>query len=361
MNEQFLLVFDSVLQTRQLLDKYDCIHVIMDESVSSKKREKVIEFLPQKAKIIKTVIAPCYATEKFAQNMLFHSEDFVIAVGKLHLQSLVKYYAFENQIDYALVPVEELAEYSFSKYAFLKDSKFCFYTCSKPKFALILDTFFSEENIFVLEKVLSYKNMVHYEKEFEKLILKQEVFDCSKLIKCINLCDGTKKSVIKLYGTVAALINNEKLSTILGAEWDILSLLCLNKQSIVDNLVAATNTLTRLYECMHKFDLFRVNINLNKYIFCLKKNYSFSMLDVSQIISSAKTEKEKQRITYHLKAYLPYLKNLINECKSRFMFSKIGIDSSQIESAMALCSCVNSKNNILKFFFEFGYFENLLK
>ena len=358
MNNQFLLIFDNIEQMLNLVSNYKCVHVVIDESVDLIMQQKLFNTLNNRVQTIKTIISPCYATENLANSLVFRGEDFVIGVGKLHLQSVVKYYSYANQLNYAVFPVKEIAEYSFSKYAFIQDDKFCFYMCNKPAFAFINREYFSQDDIFKLEKVLSYKNIVLYEKEFETTILGKNNFDVSNIVKSINLCDGSYKSVIKLYASASMLLESSKTSQFLGCEYVMLSLLNLNKKDISLNLINSTNLLTRFYECFNKFKLIRITPNYNKHLLALKKEYGFCLSQTSPLVLNCFTNKELHKMEYTLNAYQPHLKNMFNNCKSNFMFSNVTFLSRELELALALSPSITANKSILSFVRDFGYFEN---
>ena len=127
MNKQFLLIFDNLQQLLNIVCNYKTVHVFVDESVDLQMQTAIFAALNTRVTTIKTVVAPCYATTALASSLLYRGEDFVIAIGKLHLQSLVKYYSYANNLEYGVIPVKEVAEYSFNKYAFIQDKYFCFY------------------------------------------------------------------------------------------------------------------------------------------------------------------------------------------------------------------------------------------
>ena len=361
MNKQFLLIFDNLQQLLNIIANYRTINVFIDESVDGCMQQKLFEALNTRVQIIKTVVSPCYATEALANNLVFRGEDFVLAVGKLHLQSLAKYYCYANNLDYGVIPVKEVAEYSFSKYAYLKDDKFCFYVCEKPLFAYINKDYFSNADVFILEKILSYKNIVLYEKEFEKLILQQNSYNLTSVVKSVNMCNGSYKAVIKLYSATSMLLENLKTTDFLGSEYTVLSLLNTNKKDVSFNLINATNLLARFYECFNKFDLIKVTPNYNKHLNSLRQEYSLSLSQTQSYIFSLFSNKDMHQIEYTLKAYEPHLKVLFNNCKSNFMFSKVTFNSRELELALALSPSLSGNKNILRLTRDLGYFENLLK
>lgn len=361
MNKQFLLIFDNLTQLLNIVSNYKIVHVFIDESVDNVMQKKLFEALNSRVQTIKTIVSPCYATEALANNICFRGEDFVIAVGKLHLQSLAKYYCYANNLEYGVVPVREVAEYSFSKYAYLKDNKFCFYLCEKPLFAFINKEYFSDEDIFKLEKILSYKNIVLYEKEFEKLVLHQSAYNLTNVVKSVNMCDGSCKAVIKLYSATSMLLESCKTTEFLGAEYTVLSLLNTNKKDISHNLISTTNLLARFYECFNKFSLIKVTPNYNKHIQALKKEYNLGLSQTQDHILGLFTNKDMHQIEYTLRAYEPHLKGMFNSCKSNFMFSKVCFNSRELEMALALSSGLSPNKTILRLARDFGYFENLLK
>lgn len=361
MDNQFLLIFDNILEFLNIISNYKVVHVFLDESVDNVMQKKLFDAINCRVQTIKTVISPCYATEQLANSLPYLKEDFVLAVGKLHLQSLVKYYCYANNLQYAIVPVKEIAEYSFSKYAFIKDVKFDFYICEKPNFAFINKEYFSNADIYKLIKIISYKNIVAYEKEFEKLILQQSSYNLTSVVKSVNLCDGTYKSVIKLYSAIALLLEKSKTSKFLGCEYTVLSLLNTNKKDITQNLISSTNLLSRFYECVNKFSLIKVTPNYNKHILLFKKQYGFNISQIQDNFLSAFTNEDLHKVEYTFRAYEPHLKTVFNSAKSHFMFSKISFNSKELELALALSSGLSGTKNILRLTRDLGYFENLLK
>lgn len=361
MNKQFLLIFDNLQQLLNIVCNYKTVHVFVDESVDLQMQTAIFAALNTRVTTIKTVVAPCYATTALASSLLYRGEDFVIAMGKLHLQSLVKYYSYANNLEYGVIPVKEVAEYSFNKYAFIKDKYFCFYLCQKPAFAYIDSSYFTQQDIFNLEKILSYKNIVMYEKEFESLILQQKVYNLTNIVKNVNLCDGSCKHVIKLYSAISLVLEDCKTSEFLGCEYSVLSLLNTNKKDISANLISCTNLLARFYECFNKFNLIRVTPNFNKHIMLLKKEYGLGISDTSTHILSLFSGADMHKIEYTLKAYKPHLLEFFNICKSDFMFSKMEFNSKELEIALALSSGLSGNKTLLRVTRDFGYFENLLK
>ena len=361
MDDQFLLVFNNVNTMLDILKKYETVHVFFDESINAEQQKLLIDTLNKSLSTITTVIAPCFATQKVADNLIYRQEDFVIAVGKLHIQSLIKYYAYANNINYAIIPVHEIAEYSFCKYAYLKDVNFCFYLCNKPSFAFINENFFSNEDVIKLRKILSYKNIVLYEKECEELLLEQKAYNLKNIVKNINKCGAEKQDVIKLYAAISLKLEDTNTFSILGNEYTVLSLLCLNKKDVTDNLISATNLLVKFYECFNKFDLIRVSPNINMHIYMLKKQYKYSTFQLRDSVLCRFSNKQLDRIEYKFNAYGPYLKQLLNNQKNCFMHSQIAFTNQELELALALSPSICIQNTMLTVAKELGYFENLLK
>lgn len=361
MNKQFLLIFDNLQQLLNIVCNYKIVHVFIDESVDLQMQTAIFGALNTRVTTIKTVVSPCYATADFANSLHYRGEDFVLAVGKLHLQSLVKYYSYANNLEYGLIPVKEVAEYSFSKFAFVQDKYFCFYMCQKPAFAYIDSKNFTQQDILNLKKILSYKNIVLYEKEFESLILHQKVYNLTNVVKNVNLCECSCKKIIKLYCAISLLLDGCKTSEFLGCEYSVLALLNTNKKDISANLISSTNLLTKFYECFNKFNLIRVTPNLNKHILQLKKEYGLGISETSNYMLSLFNNTDMHKIEYTLKAYKPHLVEFFNLCKSNFKFSKINFNSTELELALALSSSLSENKNLLRLTRDLGYFENLLK
>lgn len=361
MENQFLLIFNNVNKMLNILEKYSVVHVFFDESISDEQRQILIKEINKKTQTITTVIAPCYAEQKLADSLTYRKEDFVVAVGKLHIQSLVKYYAYANNINYAIVPVHEVAEYSFCKYAYLKDDKFCFYLCSKPVFAFVKEDFFTKNDIAILRKILSYKNIVLYEKETEGILLEQHKHNIKNIVDNINCCKFEWREVIKLYCAISLKLEKTNTSNILGNEYVVLSLLATNKKDISINLISATNLLAKFYECLNKFDLIRIEPNINVHIYKLKQHYKFNIYQIKDTILSRFGNVELSKIEYRANAYGPYLKQLFNTQKNHFIYSKLTFTSKELELALALGPALCTQNNLLTIAREFGYFENLLK
>lgn len=359
MNQSFLIIFDNLSQLTSIVSNYNLVHIFLDESLDAQV-DILLQNISAHTQITKTVIAPCYASEKNAQSLVYRGEDFVVVIGKLHLQSLVKYYCYQNNLEYGLIPVREIAEYSFSKYAFLEDKKFDFFVCEKPVFAFIYKNCFSETDIFKLEKILSYKNIVMYEKEFESTVLKQTNYNLQSIVKSINLCNGDYKSVIKLYGVVGRLLDQYKTNQLLGCEYNVLSLLNKNKKDISDNLIKITNLMARFYECFNKFNIIEIIPNYNKHILGLKTKYGFDLSQTSRYMINLFSAQDFHKIKYTIRAYEPHLKATFNNAKSHFMFSKVGLDSQELELALALSPSLYGDRSLLRLVRDLGYFENLL-
>lgn len=359
MNQSFLIIFDNLQQLTSIISNYNLVHVFLDES-SNKDISLMLDNLSIYTKITKTVISPCYASEQNANSIVYRGEDFVIGIGKLHLQSIVKYYSCANNLEYGLVPVKEIAEYSFSKFAFVEDKKFDFFVCESPAFAYIGNNLFSEYDIYKLSKILTYKNIVLYEKEFENIILKQPVYNLENIVKSINLCDGSYKPIIKLYGAIGRLLDKHKTKELLGCEYDVLSLLNKNNKDISDNLINITNLMARFYECFNKFDIIDVLPDYNKHIMSLKNNYAFEPSQIYEYMMNLFSPEEITKIKYTIRAYEPHLKQTFNNAKSHFIFSKIKLNGKQEELALALCSSLSPNKSMLRLLRDLGYFENLI-
>lgn len=360
MNQPFLIIFDNLQQLTSIISNYNLVHIFLDESTDDK-ISQLLENLVVRTKITKTIISPCYANESSAQSLVYRGEDFVIGMGKLHLQSIVKYYSFANNLEYGLVPVKEIAEYSFSKFAFIEDEKFDFFVCEPPAFAFIDKYFFSENDVFKLEKILSYKNIVMYEKEFEDVILKQPVYNLENIVRGINICNGDYRSVIKLYGAMGRVLDSTKTSAFLGCEYVVLSLLNKNKKDICDNLISITNLMARFYECFNKFDIIEILPYYNKHIRALKEQYGLDLSKTHSHMINVFSAEDIHKIKYTIKAYEPHLKEMFNNAKTHFIFSKIKLDSKELEQALALSPSLSGNKNLLRLVRDLGYFENLLK
>lgn len=360
MNQSFLIIFDNLQQLTSIISNHNLVHIFLDESADDNV-SLVIENLAMHTKVTKTVISPCYASEHIAQSLVYRGEDFVVGIGKLHLQSIVKYYCFANNLEYGLVPVKEVAEYSFSKFALIEDEKFDFFVCDPPTFAYINKKLFSENDIFKLEKILSYKNIVMYEKELENVILKQPVYNLENIVKSINISNGDYRSVIKLYGAIGRILDTTKTSQLLGCEYIVLSLLNKNKKDVCDNLISVTNLLTRFYECFNKFELIEIVPYYNKHIRALKEEYGLDLAKTHNYMMNVFSSEDIHKIKYTIKAYQPHLKNMFNNAKTHFMFSKIKLDSAELEQALALSPSLNGNKSMLRLVRDLGYFENLLK
>lgn len=360
MNQSFLIIFDNLQQLTSIIGNYNLVHIFLDESIDDGVA-LLLENFAMHTKITKTIISPCYASESSAQSLVYRGEDFVVGIGKLHLQSIVKYYAFANNLEYGLIPVKEIAEYSFSKFAFIQDEKFDFFVCEPPTFAFIDKNFFSENDIFKLEKILSYKNIVMYEKEFENVILKQSVYNLENIVKSINICNGDYKSVIKLYGAIGHILDSTKTSQFLGCEYVVLSLLNINKKDICDNLVSVTNLMARFYECFNKFDIIDIVPYYNKHIRALKEQYGLDLAKTHSYMINIFSTDDIHKIKYTIKAYEPHLRSVFNTAKTHFMFSKIKLNSKELEWALALSPSLNGNKSLLRLVRDLGYFENLLQ
>lgn len=362
MDNQFTLLFDDTDLLLQKLSSYSIVRIFIDESVNEAFYKTLYSKLVGLGKKVNiSVIAPCYAVQGDIDNFRYINEDFVICIGKLHLQSIVKYYAYANCVEYAIIPVQEIAEYSFSKYAFIKDDKFCFYNCDCPQFAFIVSDFFSDTQIRRLFNILTYKNIVFFEKEWSKNILKADYYKFADVLKDINNSDCSLKNTAQIYAYIGTLLNTIKTYELLGAEYTVLSLLCINKKSIIDNLESACNLLSKFYECLIKFDIIKVEPNVNNYILKLKKIFNIDFLKVVSFIKPIYLKDDIVDINYKIKAYWPYLKSLYYSSKDKYLGSIAPSQDKYLEAAFALSSGTSSNNNILRFAYEFGYFERIIK
>lgn len=353
------MIFDNLQQFLSEISNYKVVHVFLDET--AKDFSGLIQQIEGRVNITKTIISPCYATEPLAQNLLYRGEDFVLVMGKLHLQSIAKFYCYANNLSYAIVPIKEVAEYTFSKYAFVEDKKFCFYVCEKPAFAYISSEYFSQEDVFRLEKILSYKNIVQYEKEWQQDILKQSSYNLENVVKSVNICDGTYRSVLKIYGALSMLVETTSTTDFLGNEYCVLALLNTNKKDVTENLICANNLLARFYECFNKFPLMNIMPDYNRHISALKKYYALDLSQTHQHMMNIFSGADLKTIQYTIKAYEPHLKVCFNNAKTHFMFSKVPLSSDQLEHALALGADLCGQKTLLRFARDMGYFENLLK
>ena len=355
----FQIIFDNYEKLNEVLKEYKTIHIFFDDNIQIAD----VNLLASKIKhknIIKSGFPNAYASENFVQNIAFQKENFVICMGGLHLQSITKYYAYQNQIDYAIIPIHEITEYSFSKIAYVKDNYFCFYECEKPVFVFIMRDFFNSKDIKLLSKILSYKNIVEFEFEFEKDILECAKENISSVVNCINLRDENLKSIIKIYGVCAAMLDSVKTYDFLGTEYNILSLLMKSNNDILQNLVIAQNVLYKFYDCLFKFDIIDGSVNVNYHLLKLKKLYN---IDMSSIVNNIKimSAEIKNKIKGRYYAYMPYLKKLFLERSVNFSLSFIDYSGEKIEGALALSCYLQSKPSILSFAKDFGYFEKIIK
>ena len=277
------------------------------------------------------------------------------------MSSLAKYYACSLDLDFALVAVKEIAEFSFSAHAFLQDTSYCFFETQKPKFVFVKEECFSQRDCYVLLKALLYKNIVLFEKEFEHDILQTTKPKIESLVKCINLCDGRLKSIIKIYGLCANMLEENNPYDFLGAEYVLLSLLCCNKKQFSENLIIAQNLLFKFFECFLKFDIVCVEPDINLHLKELKQNYKISFAEVCDTIAPIFDNNHIKTIKYRFDSFLPFLREFFEKCSTKVIPSKIDLSSQELSMSLALCADLFAHKNILRLARDFGYFEKLLK
>ncbi|MBQ8468261.1 MAG: hypothetical protein IJ542_00715 [Clostridia bacterium] len=354
--DNFLLVFEDISALNELLLNYEKVHVFFDDKVSQENKQFVLSALSKKC-VFKSYFPNAIATIGLSDRVRFSGEELVLAVGGLQLQSLAKYYAMSVGVDYALVPAFEVAEYSFSQYAFVKDKYFCFYECKKPKFVFVAKRFFDDVSIKKLKSALTYKNIVQFEKEFETDILQNEKSNLDKIVKCVNLCDDKLFSIIKVYGICASLLSKQKTYLFLGNEYVVLSLYA--GENLLDDLLLVDSMLFKLYECVIKFSPIDKQPELNKHVFLLKQDFNVSSLQSSAAVSAFSVE-DKREISGRLHAYIPFLKTYFSNSSMRFVPGKFDFSAKKLERALALSSGLFLRKNLIRYLRDFGYFENLI-
>lgn len=359
MSNKPIIIFNNIDKFLNLVKNYGCINIFFDDSVEDKVINYYEDQFSKIAKVIKTSFPGCYATEKLANKIEYRGEDAVIAIGSLHLQSLVKYYSYQYNLEYCLIPVHEMSEYSFSKFAFLKDDIFCFFECMPPEFIFINEKNFNKEDIFKLKSVLSYKNITNWEKEFAVNILNSNKVDYDWLAKMINLSKDNIFSLSKIFAISAQKLQNSSTYEFFGEDYKMLSLFALNKKSIVDNLINIENTLVKFYECFLNCEIIDIEPDLNVYFQKLKSIYNLNVLNYTNLALQNKIDKKEAK--YRLNAYFPYLKELFYKMIENFNVSKTNFENNKLENALVLCSCVNFRPGVLMFVRNFGYFEKLVK
>ena len=359
MNNNPIIFFNNIDKFLNAISDYDCINICFDDNVA----DSVINYFEEQfckiSRVIKTSFPQCYATEKLAEKIQFREEDLVVAIGGLHLQSLIKYYAYQYKLDYCLIPIHEIVEYSFSKFAFVKDDVFCFFECLPPKYVFINEKNFTKSDIVKLKNILSYKNVTMWEKEFSTDVLNAKNFDYTSIVKMINLCKDNIYSISKICANCAQKLEYTATYDFFGEDYKMLSLLALNKKSIVENLISIENTLVKFYECFLCCDVIDIEANLNIYFQKLKTIYRLNILDYMNMSLNNKIDKKQAK--YRLTSFLPYLKDMFYKIVSNYNVSKINFKNNQLENALVLCSCVNLRPGILLFVRTFGYFENIVK
>ena len=352
-----MLVFESIVEFAKCTKDYQAVHIFFDEQCD----KHVLDFVCScfEGKRMMKSSFPCpVASVELAERITFDDEDLVVAIGGIHVQNLAKYYACMYEINCAFVPVHEVAEYSFSKYAFVKDKYFCFFECEKPKVVLLCERFFNENDKNNLQKLIIYKNVVAFEKEFEKDIFGEDRYIPEKLVKCINLYDGSFRNLMRLFGICASELSDQKPYDILGSEYYVLALAA--NANIVETTISIQNVLAKLFECQMKFDVMKRDIDVNLH---LKKfrDYGIGVLDVQNTILPIFDDAKIEETKYRTKAYLPYLRDLLDKATNYYAICKTSFDQTKIENALALCSGLFSRKSIIRFMRDLGYFENLLK
>lgn len=360
MDEQYVLIFDDFEKFLDEIEDFETIHLIYDDTLNKFQIDQLEQMLGKK-RVVKSYFPNCMAQVCIADKIEYLGEGLVLGVGGVHLSSLAKYYAASFDLSFAMIPVKEVAEFSFSKYAFLQDKYYCFFEATSPQCVFVCSKFFLGSDIFLMQKVLSYKNIVLFEKEFEKDILKQTSVKLESLVKCINICDGNLKSIIKIFGICANLIQENNIYDFLGSEYVVLSLLCCGGKNFSNNLVATNNLLFKFFECFLKFDIASVEPDINLHIHFLKEEYKINLLEISETVLVKTTLQDQKEIKYRLKSYLPYLNDLFEKCSLKFVRSKCDMSNDELSKCLALSPSLFDRKNILRLARDFGYFDALLK
>jgi len=354
--DNFLLIFENIVEFAKCTKDYHSVHILFDEHCEKHVLDFVCSCLREK-QIFKSCFASPIASVQLADRIVCEEADLVLAVGGLHIQNLAKYYAYMCEVDFAFVPVHEVAEYTFSKYAFVKDKYFCFFECEKPKFVFLSEKFFDAVDMKNLRQLLLYKNVVVFEKEFAQDILGEGEYIPDKIAKCVNLCDGTFRSMMKLFGVCACELSEQRPYDILGEEYYVLSLV--ESYDTVNLTISVQNVLSKLFECQMKFELAKRDIDINLHLKKLK-DFGIGVLDVQNSVLPVFDDANFEEIKYRMNAYLPYLRDMLDKATNCYAICKTNFDQNKIEKAVALCSGLFARKSILRFMRDFGYFENLL-
>lgn len=352
-----MLVFENVLEFAKCTKDYANVHIFFDENCD-KQTLSFFENLLFGKTVCKSYFGAAVASVSAADRIEYIGEDLVLAIGGVQMQNLAKFYASMYEVDCAFVPICEVVEYSFSKYAFVKDKFFCFFECEKPKFVFLCERFFGENDMKNLQKLLLYKNVVAFEKEYEKNIFGEERYVPENIAKCANLCDGSFVSTMKIFGMCASEFNLLTPYDVVGSEYYVMALNSLF--NVVENLISVQNVLTKLFECQMKFAIIKKDIDVNLHLKYLKK-YGIGVLDVNDTILPIFDDAKFEEIKYRTNAYLPYLKNLLDKATNYYAVCKTNFDQKEMEERLALCSGLFERKSIVRFMRDYGYFENLLK
>lgn len=354
--EQFNLIFDNESKLLENLE-YNTIHIFFDDKVSISYKNYLLDLLKNK-KIVQSVVTNI-AKEDFILNLPQKDEDFVLCVGGMQLQSIVKYYSYMHFLPYGIIPVGEVAEYSFTKHAFVKDKYFCFYECEKPKFAYICSSLFEVRDLQNLYKILTFKPIWLFEKEFSAVIFKTTYNPISAIMDQIKNCKQNIKDIIKIYAMLSVLLDQEKTYNCLGSEYQLLAFL--PDESIITGLIKSTNLLTKFYDCLFKFDFFRISRDVNRHLKFIKQNLNINLIEINKKVMPLFSEDQLTDILIKLKAYKPHLFMTLEIAKNTFIPSKVDLYSNQTDFALPLCANLFARNNILRVCLELGYFEEIIK
>lgn len=354
--DEFTLIFDNPNKLVSELN-YNYIHVVFDEHISASFKSYILNLLKGK-KVTQSVIS-IKPQEEFILNLPYKKEDFVLAVGGLQLQSIVKYYAYMHYIKFAIIPAGEVAEYTFSRRAFIRDKYYCFYECEKPQFVHIFSTLFSDSSVYNLYKILSYKNIVNFEREFCNVVFDAGLTLFNNYLSIINSAKVTLKEVIKIYAMLGTELDKYKTYDFLGLDYQLLSLGDCN--NMVQSLIECHNILAKFYTCIFKFDFFRVPLDVNLHLKHIKNLYNISAIEASKKAMNIFSETDLDQIIIKLKAYKPHLELFLEVCKNNFLHSNINLNSKGLQRSLALCADLYPRKNLLRVALELGYFENLVK
>ncbi len=355
------LIFGSYARLKARLADYKKVKLFTDASVPEWAKTKIINAIKEAGCNIVAVCLPASLnSEEKAAALNSSAEDYVVALGDALTSSIAKYYAYCHIKPLAVIPFGEIAEHTFSKYSYLKDVKFCFYVCESPQFVFIDEEFFTLEQVNSMYKILSYKNIVVFEKEFEQVIFKRSESRISNIVDLINSAEPTLLKVAKTYATIGLSINETGTNAMLGNEYVLQCLMALQNRSTINNLLVSTNLLFKFYDCMFRFPVLQIEPNLNLHLKRLKDCYYISYLQGNSMLAPLPSTMQLKNLRGALNAYYPYFKAKLETCKTKFVASQTNLNNNLALSALALAPSLCSNNNILRLARDLGYFEKLL-